>query len=122
MNEVIITAILSSGLAWIVGKLAFKQAVKDAIKGTLEEMKGEDEDLKKRIEKLTTEIQEHKENIDAKIYQRINNIYDAITDLKDNVRDNYVTCKYCNMQHENDSAMHKAINAKLDVLIAERNK
>lgn len=33
------------------------------------------------------------------------------------IQENYVTCKYCNMQHNNLDGMLKSINSKLDILI-----
>ena len=37
-------------------------------------------------------------------------------DIKE-IQDDYVTCKYCNMQHSNLDGMLKSINSKLDILI-----
>lgn len=45
---------------------------------------------------------------------------DEIQDLKTSIKDiesDYVTCKYCNMQHSNLDGMLKSINSKLDILI-----
>lgn len=45
---------------------------------------------------------------------------DEIEELKDDIKDiqeDYVTCKYCNMQHSNLDGMLKSINSKLDILI-----
>ncbi len=89
--NVLISGGFAATVAYLVVKLAFKQAVEDAIEKTI-----------------------------TRMYDRIDGIYNAITDLKDNVQENYVTCKYCTMQHENDAAMHKSINAKLDILISNK--
>ena len=111
------SAVISSGLAgavaFLVAKLAFRQAVTDAVEKTVAR-------IYECIDKLSEEITELKDKTDTKIYDRIDGIYTEILDLKDNVQENYVTCKFCTMQHENVSAMNKAINAKLDILISER--
>ncbi|MDD3238212.1 MAG: hypothetical protein PHV37_08975 [Candidatus Gastranaerophilales bacterium] len=41
----------------------------------------------------------------------------AIKDLIRTELQNYVECKYCNMQHDNLTGMMKSINKKLDILI-----
>lgn len=93
MNEYLLTAAISSGVAWIVAKLAFKQAVEDAIKETV-----------------------------SRMYASIDSIHKEISNLKHDFQNDYVMSRYCTMQHENVSAMNKAINAKLDILIADRGK
>lgn len=45
---------------------------------------------------------------------------DEIEEIKEDIKqmqDDYVTCKYCNMQHSNLDGMLKSINSKLDILI-----
>ena len=45
---------------------------------------------------------------------------DEIGEIKEDIKeiqDDYVTCKYCNMQHSNLDGMLKSINSKLDILI-----
>lgn len=46
-------------------------------------------------------------------------IEDIKKELK-NIQDDYVTCKFCNMQHSNLDGMLKSINSKLDILIANK--
>ena len=48
---------------------------------------------------------------------------DEIVEIKKNIegiQDNYVTCKFCNMQHSNLDGMLKSIDGKLDILIAHK--
>lgn len=48
---------------------------------------------------------------------------DEIVEIKKDIKgiqDDYVTCKYCNMQHSNLDGMLKSINSKLDILIANK--
>ena len=45
---------------------------------------------------------------------------DEIEEIKEDIKeiqDDYVTCKYCTMQHNNLDGMLKSINSKLDILI-----
>lgn len=48
---------------------------------------------------------------------------DEIVEIKkdiEGIQDNYVTCKFCNMQHSNLDGMLKSIDGKLDILIAHK--
>ena len=48
---------------------------------------------------------------------------DEIVEIKkdiEGIQDNYVTCKFCNMQHSNLDGMLKSIDGKLDILIANK--
>lgn len=76
------------GLGFLAIKLFMQKEAKEAVK----------EDLKK-IEKS---IEEFKKDVSETIKKMTND---------------YVTCKYCNMQHENLNTLLKCMDDKLDVLI-----
>lgn len=76
------------GLGFMAVRLFMQKEAKEAVK----------EDLKK----IETSIKELKKEV---------------SDAVKKMTDDYVTCKYCNMQHENLNTLLKCMDDKLDVLI-----
>ena len=76
------------GLGWIAVRLFMQKEAKEAVK----------EDLKK----IETSIKELKKEVSDEVKK---------------MADDYVTCKYCNMRHENLNTLLKSMDDKLDVLI-----
>ena len=53
----------------------------------------------------------------AKIEMSLKELKKELAETTKKISDDYVTCKYCNMQHENLNTLLKCMDDKLDVLI-----
>ena len=81
------------GLGFIAIKLFMRKEAKEAVKGDL-----------------------------IKIEESIKDLKAEVTEAVSKMANDYVTCKFCNMQHENLNTLLKCMDDKLDVLIERDRK
>lgn len=105
--QVIITFIASVVTALGGCFVMFKNTIKDTINEVLATKK---EKFEEKIKELTNSHNNDIEKIENKLEMKLQDF-----------RDDYVTCKFCNMQHDNLNILMKSMNDKLDILIG-RNK
>lgn len=81
------------GLGFVAIKLFMQKEAKEAVKGDL-----------------------------IKIEESIKDLKAEVTEAVGKMANDYVTCKFCNMQHENLNTLLKCMDDKLDVLIDRDRK
>lgn len=92
---IIISFLLGSGLTCWVAKAILEKIVRESLEKELKE-------IKEKFEKL----EQKSISDDEKIINEINDI-----------KKNYVTCTFCNLQIENTNRVHLSIDNKLNTII-----